>query len=649
MGPRRIALAVCRSRSWCRSLSSTSDESEPSKLFNQRWALLDSEAASSYESEPVVVQDQEDALSDATTLVPYRIRKPLRVPSHLRGVEIINDPLFNKGTSYEYGERDRLGLRGLLPPAHLTMEQQLFKVMATVRAYPDDVSKHIYLSDLLDRNSTLFYRALVRHIDELAPLIYTPTVGKACQLFGTVFRRTRGMYFSKNDIGHMSSMLANWPGKVVSVIVVTDGSRILGLGDLGCHGMAIPIGKLSLYCAAGGIAPHRVLPVVVDVGTDNKDLLADPYYLGVRSPRLRGDAYYGVIDEFLRAVNHRWPDVLVQFEDFASNVAQPLLDRYRDQYLTFNDDIQGTGATVVAGAISALRLRAGLNSPRESLAEQRIVVCGAGSAGIGCAMALCEAAVRDSPSAITLEDAARNFCVLDVNGLIARRGADDWDQLTPLQQMFGDSFAMHADMRRSMTLVDVIAHFKPTILLGLTTVSGLFDKKVIDTLVANCPSDAPPVVMPLSNPTANAECTAVQAYGWANGHIIFASGSPFDPVTLHDGRTMVPSQANNCFIFPGLGLGATLSKARVVSDSMLHAAALACADSLTAAEMVQGQVFPSIARIRQVSKAVAIAVVKAAIDDGLSREALDGVDLEAFVSSKMYYPYYVPLYQSPYE
>lgn len=475
-------------------------------------------------------------------------------------------------------------------------------------------------------------------------MIYTPTVGKACQLFGTVFRRTRGMYFSKNDVGHMTSMVYNWPHKDVRIVVVTDGSRILGLGDLGAHGMGIPIGKLALYCAAGGIAPHRVLPVVVDVGTDNEELLEDPFYLGVRSRRLSGAEYYAVVDEFLQAVYHRWPRVLVQFEDFSSAVAQPLLDRYRHAYLTFNDDVQGTGATVVAGVVSALRLRAG-GQERPSLAQQRFVVCGAGSAGVGCARALFDAVLRDDAK-VTEEEAAKNFYLLDVRGLIAQEGADDWDELTEAQRFFGRG---KPGLRRGASLVDVLEAVKPTVLLGLTTVPGLFDQRTIQVLAANSP-DAPPVVMPLSNPTARSECTAQQAYEWTRGRCVFASGSPFAPVQF-EGQRFVPSQANNMFVFPGVGLGATLAKARLVSDGMLHAAALACADAVDDEERARGQVFPSVARIRAVSKAVAVGVIRAALREGLARdpEDFDGVDLEAFVASKMYYPYYVPLYQSPYD
>lgn len=611
---RRGALLV---RPWSRTLSSTD------KLYSEEKAVVE----------------------DCESLVPaYRIRKPLKVPSHVRGVEILNEPLYNKGTGYDMSERDRLGLRGLVPPAFLSMEEQLQKIMGTLRAMPNDVAKHVYLLDLLDRNSTLFYRAVVRHIEELAPLIYTPTVGKACQLFGTVFRRTRGMYFSKNDVGHMSSMVANWPAKTVSVIVVTDGSRILGLGDLGVHGMGIPIGKLSLYCAAGGIAPHRVLPVVIDVGTDNDDLLKDPYYLGVRSKRLEGEEYFEVVDEFLRAVGRRWPGVLVQFEDFSSKNAQPLLDRYRHTYLSFNDDIQGTGATVVSGVVSALRLR---GENEDALSRQKVVICGAGSAGIGCAKALCEASARDSGK--SLEEAARNFYVLDARGLISSFGDDSTPDDFTEEQKF---FSRRDDLARGTSLVDVIKAVKPSVLLGLTTVPGLFTKEIVQTLASAC-GDRAPVIMPLSNPTSNAECTAAQAYEWTNGNVVFASGSPFEPVEF-DGKTMVPSQANNMFIFPGVGLGATLAKAKCVTDGMLHAAALACARSVTDEEMARGQVFPSVARIRDVSRAVAVAVIEAAIDENKNREptellkSMDG-DLDAFVASKMYYPYYVPLYQSPYD
>ena len=335
-------------------------------------AVSAKDASIAYQKEKAVESDS-CAIVDKGTVGPYRLRRPLKIPLSHRGMEVIQDPLYNKGTAFEPAERDRLGLRGLLPPKVSSMDEQCARIMLRLRSFEDDIQKHMYLSELHDRNETLFHRVVVRHIGELAPLIYTPTVGQACLEFGHMFKRPRGMYFSADDVGQMNAMVQNWPMKDVRVVVVTDGSRILGLGDLGANGMGIPIGKLALYCAAGGIAPHRVLPVVVDVGTNNVELREDPLYLGLKRPRLTGAAYYEVVDEFVTAVLHRWPKTLIQFEDFESSVAQPLLDRYRDKILCFNDDIQGTGATVLAGVLACLRQT---GKTAQDLKDQRIVLCG---------------------------------------------------------------------------------------------------------------------------------------------------------------------------------------------------------------------------------------------------------------------------------
>ena len=328
----------------------------------------------------------------------------------VRGTDILYSPLFNKGTAFKSGERDRLRFRGLLPARITNIHLQKERFLMALRSEASKIRKNIMLEDLHDRNETLYHRVLVDHIEEMAPLIYTPTVGQACMEFATRYRRPRGMYFTEEDRGNMAGMVYNWPSKNVSVIVVTDGSRVLGLGDLGANGMGIPIGKLSLYCAAGGIAPHRVLPVVLDVGTDNEELLKDKYYLGVQKKRLRGSAYYHLVDEFMEAVRYRWPNVLVQFEDFNSNVAQRLLDKYRHDHLCFNDDIQGTGATTLAGLLSALRAK---GDDVTALGDQRIVIAGAGSAGIGIANVLLQAMMEQGK---TEEEAKNTFYIVDQQG-----------------------------------------------------------------------------------------------------------------------------------------------------------------------------------------------------------------------------------------
>jgi len=543
------------------------------------------------------------------------------------GSEILNNPLFNKFTAFKSGERDRLHFRGLLPPRRVNMKIQKERVLQEIRAEPSMIRKHIILEDVHDRNETLYHRILVDHMVEMAPIIYTPTVGQACKEFAMRYRRPRGMYFCEEDRGHMAAMVYNWPEKDVHVIVVTDGSRILGLGDLGCNGMGIPIGKLSLYCAAGGIAPHRVLPVVIDVGTDNEELLNDKFYLGVQKPRLQGSKYYHLVDEFIQAVRHRWPNVLIQFEDFSSDKAQKLLNKYRDDILCFNDDIQGTGATTLAGVLGALRAKGELPT---SLGDQRILIAGAGSAGIGVAQVLYQAMLEHGRS----EEEAKNcFFIADEKGLL---GTERLDQLSPEQAMFA------RDTDGGLSLNEIVNKHKPTMILGMTAVGGLFSEKLIRDMDKHCER---PIIFPLSNPTIKAECSAEQAFEWTDGRCIFASGSPFDPVQLKDGRTFYPTQCNNMFVFPGIGLGVTLCGAKTVTDRMLYVAAEALANYLTEDELSQGKVFPDLSTIRDVSKKVAIAVIEEAIRTGqasrLDEKAL--ADLDAFVQKKMYDPVYVPL------
>ena len=461
----------------------------------------------------------------------------------------------------------------------------------------------------------------------MAPIIYTPTVGQACNEFAMRYRSPRGMYFCEEDRGHMAAMTYNWPQNDVRVIVVTDGSRILGLGDLGANGMGIPIGKLSLYCAAGGIAPHRVMPVVLDVGTDNEALLKDKFYLGVQKPRLHGAEYYHLVDEFVQAVRHRWPDVLIQFEDFSSDKAQKILNKYRDEILCFNDDIQGTGATTLAGVLGGLRAK---GEKPTSLGDQRILIAGAGSAGVGVGQVLLQAMMEQGHSE---EEAKKCFFVADEKGLL---GTDRLSELSPEQALFA------RDTDGGLSLNEIVNKYKPTMLLGMTAVGGLFNEKLIRDMATHCER---PIIFPLSNPTSKAEVSAKHAYEWSDGRCIFASGSPFDSVELDDGRKFFPTQCNNMFVFPGLGLGATLSGAKTVSDRMLYVAAEALANYVTEDELAEGKVFPKLDNIRDVSKKVAIAVIQEAVRTGqaskLTQKDLDCLD--TFVSNKMYDPVYVPL------
>lgn len=550
---------------------------------------------------------------------------PFQVP--VRGADILTSPLYSKGTAFKSGERDRLRLRGLLPARRANMKIQKDRILKMIREEESDIRKNMILEDVHDRNETLYHRILVDHMEEMAPLIYTPTVGQACKEFGMRFRRPRGMYFTEEDRGQMAAMVYNWPHKDVHVICVTDGSRILGLGDLGANGMGIPIGKLALYCAAGGIAPHRVLPVVIDAGTDNEELLNDEFYLGVQKKRTNGPEYFQLVDEFMQAVTHRWPNVLVQFEDFSSDKAQLLLNHYRDDHLCFNDDIQGTGATTLAGVLGALRAK---GSDVTDLGNQKIVIAGAGSAGIGVAQVLMQAMIEQGR---TPEEAKDCFFIVDAGGLL---GKEQSASLSSEQEVFA------REVDGGMPLDEVVKKYKATMLLGMTGVGGLFKENMIRNMAKNCER---PVIFPLSNPTIKAECTADQAFEWTDGKCIFASGSPFDPVTMGEEKVFYPTQCNNMYIFPGLGLGASLAGAKTVSDKMLYVAAEALANFVTDDELEEGKVFPALNKIRDVSRSVAVAVIDQAIAEGqatkIDSSKID--DLEAFVNKKMYDPVYVPL------
>eukprot|EP00948_MAST-09A_sp_MAST-9A-sp1_P003747 g3747.t1 len=563
-----------------------------------------------------------------------------------RGLEVIQAPIYNKGTAFSPSERERLGVRGLLPPKVQSMEKQIKKIERALTKMDNPMQKALELQNLQDRNTTLFYRVLLDNIESLAPIVYTPTVGEVCKQFGDQFRRSRGMYFSSQDRGEMSSMVWNWPYDDVEVIVVTDGSRILGLGDLGCNGMGIPIGKLSLYCAAGGIHPRRVLPIMLDHGTNNPDLIDAEYYLGLKQPRLEGDEFFEFLDEFMNAVKLRWPKAMVQFEDFSSDKASDMLTRYRDEYMCFNDDIQGTGSVTLAGILAALRSRAVQEGKSldmtDSLADQRIVIAGGGSAGLGVASALAHGICMENPE-MTLEDALSRFWIVDHNGLFTHPACKD-GSLTFEQQ----DFARRADeeeYQERYSLLETVKRVKPTILIGATGCSGLFSEDVVRSMKAHCDV---PIIFPLSNPTALAECTAEQAFEWTDGLAVVASGSPFAPVE-YNGQTKHCSQCNNMFIFPGLGLGASLAQTTTISDKMFYECAKSLASFVGPEDLKAGKIFPNVTKIRDVSLIVAKAVIKCSLEDDTSRlereeetfSAMQSEDeLEHWIFSRMFYPVY---------
>jgi malate dehydrogenase (oxaloacetate-decarboxylating)(NADP+) len=533
-----------------------------------------------------------------------------------KGVDWLHNPVFNKGTAFTEAERDLLGLRGLLPPHVQTMDEQVRRVMANFRSKSSDLERYIQIAGLQDRNETLFYRVVMDNLEELMPIIYTPTVGKACQEYGHIFRRSRGFYVSMNDRGQVEEMLRNWPTRDVKVIVVTDGERILGLGDLGAYGMGIPVGKLSLYTACAGIHPTQCMPVTIDVGTDNATLLTDPLYIGLRQKRVRGGEYDAFIEEFMLAVDRLFPGVLVQFEDFGNQNAFRLLDRYRDRACTFNDDIQGTGSVALAGVLSALRLTGG------KLADHRVLFQGAGEAGLGIAENIVNVLVGEG---LTLAEARQRCWFVDSKGLIVR-GRE------PLSEHKLHYAHDHASCGALFSAVRAI---KPTMLIGASGQPKTFTREIV-ALMAEL--NQRPVIFALSNPTSKAECTAEEAYQWTSGRAVFASGSPFAPVAIN-GTTLVPGQGNNAYIFPGVGLGIICSGARRVTESMFIAAARTLAGLVHESELAEGRIYPSLSRIHEVSQAIALAVAEEAFAKNLNTHSRPE-DLPNFIESQMFRPEY---------
>jgi malate dehydrogenase (oxaloacetate-decarboxylating)(NADP+) len=542
--------------------------------------------------------------------------KPNSQPSDSpRGMALLRDPLLNKGTAFTEAERDALGLRGLLPVHVLSMDEQIARVMTNLRGLPSDLEKYIALNSLHDRNEALFFRVVCDNIDEIQPLIYTPTVGLACQRFGLIFQRPRGMFIGANDRGRIAELLANWPYPA-KLIVVTDGERILGLGDLGAQGMGIPVGKLSLYSACAGIRPEYCLPVMLDVGTNNEDFLNDRYYIGLRQKRLSGAAYDAFVDEFITAAREAFPGVLIQFEDFANHSAFRLLHKYRDEINVFNDDIQGTAAVALAGLFSALRVSDG------KLTDQRVLFLGAGEAATGIADLVVSAMMAEG---VSEAEALRRAWLVDSRGLVVKNRAG----LTDHKLRYAHD---HAPVGDFLTAIQAL---KPTAIIGVAAVGGAFTPEVLQTMAK---LNERPIVFALSNPTSKAECSAEEAYRHTGGRALFACGSPYDPVRL-DGKTFVPRQGNNSYIFPGVGLGAIASGSRLVTDEMFMAAAHTLAHLVDPGDIEQGSLYPALPRIRDVSAHIAVAVAEVAYKRGLATVPRPN-DMMAFIESQMYDPQY---------
>jgi malic enzyme len=543
------------------------------------------------------------------------------------GVDVLADPVLNKDLAFDDDERDRLGLRGLLPPRVLTIDEQVALELEHLRRKrDDDLEQYIGLAALQDRNETLFYRLLVENIEEFMPIVYTPTVGRACQQFSHVMRRARGLWITPLDSGRMVQLLRNTRTADVKLVVATDNERILGLGDQGAGGMGIPVGKLSLYTAGAGIHPSLTLPVSLDVGTDNPDLLADPLYVGYRHPRLRGQAYDEFIEEFVEAIDKVFPHAVLQWEDFKQHNAILVLDRYRHRVASFNDDIQGTAAVVLAGILAALRLLG------EPLRDQRIVFVGAGAAGVGIARLLRAAIHRDGADGPTIEHA---ISMLDTHGLVySGRTPIDSDKLEVA--LSADAMAFHGFTGEGpFDLEDVVRHVKPTILIGTSGTAGSFTEGALREMARHA---RVPIVLPLSNPTSKTEAIPSDVLAWTDGRAVVATGSPFPPVEI-EGRTRIVGQANNVFIFPGVGLGAIVGQAREITDEMFLLAAYTLAELVTDERLAAGAIYPPVSALRDISRAVAIRVVCQARDCGVGRHLHDD-QIEAAVDAAMWFPAY---------
>ena len=559
----------------------------------------------------------------------HELREGRSVTVPYTGIELLEHPLLNKDAAFTRVERDLFDLRGLLPDRVLTIEQQVHVEMEKIRRKADPLEKYIGLAALQDRNETLFYRLLIEHLEELMPIVYTPVVGRACQEYSHILRRPRGLWLTPDDVDRIPELLRNARHEDVRLVVATDNERILGLGDQGVGGMGIPVGKLALYTAGAGVFPSLTLPVSLDVGTDNEALLSDPYYLGWRRPRLRGDRYDAFVEAFVEGVIEVFPHALLQWEDFKQHNAIRLLDRYRHRITSFNDDIQGTGAVVLAGVFAALRV---LDQP---LAAQRIVLLGLGAAGTGIARLLRVAMGR---AGLTPDEIGRSIVPLDSRGLtfLGRSGLEEDKRAFALSPDEMEHFGLEEAERHD--LQEVIRHVEPTIVVGATGVAGSITEAAVREMASHV---ATPVLFALSNPTSKSEAAPADVLAWTDGRAIVATGSPFDPVEV-DGAARLIGQANNAFCFPGIGLGAIVSEVREITDEMFLVAAEACAESVSDERLARGALYPHQSELRAVSRSIAERLVHLASDRGLGR-AFRGDDVEAAVAAMMWTPDYVPL------
>jgi malate dehydrogenase (oxaloacetate-decarboxylating)(NADP+) len=535
---------------------------------------------------------------------------------HPIGYDVLRDPRQNKGTAFTAAERRKYRLEGLLPPAVTNIELQAARRHTEIAALDSDLQKYLVLSDLQARNERLFYKLVMSDPATYLPLVYTPTVGEACQKFGHIFREARGMFLPISDRGRLREILGNWPEKDVRFIVVTDGERILGLGDLGAGGMGIPLGKLALYTACAGVPPQYCLPVVLDVGTNNPVLHDDPLYLGLRHNRVRGEEYMAFVDEFVAAVQSLYPKCCIQWEDFANINAVPILERYRDKVCTYNDDIQGTAGIALAGIFAALRIT------KQKITEQRFLFLGGGSAGTGIAELIGQAMAMEG---MNIAEARKRSALFDINGLIVTSRTDLADFQKPFAQ----------DREQVSTFVDGVKAIRPTGIIGVSTVPKLFTREVIHAMAE---INQRPIIFPYSNPTSRSECTAEEAYRWSDGRAIFASGSPFPPVEIA-GHKFVPGQGNNVYIFPAMGMAVFATEATRVTEEMFIVAAKAVAEQVTDADLSLGLIYPPQSRILEASLHVAERVAAYIFDKGLARVPRPD-NIGSLISARAYRPVY---------
>ncbi|MFT6343067.1 MAG: malate dehydrogenase (oxaloacetate-decarboxylating) [Paraglaciecola sp.] len=543
------------------------------------------------------------------------------------GPSLLETPLLNKGSAFSSDERVTFNLTGLIPPRYETIEEQVDRAYMQYSSFDETINKHIYLRSIQDNNETLYYRLVKEHIDEMMPIIYTPTVGDACEQFSDIYRSSRGLFISYSERHQMDDILRNATKRKVKVIVVTDGERILGLGDQGIGGMGIPIGKLSLYTACGGISPAYTLPVMLDVGTNNEKLLADPMYMGARHKRIGQVEYDEFVDMFIKAIHRRWPEAMLQFEDFAQPNATPLLERYRDKICCFNDDIQGTAAVAVGTILAACK------SKNTKLSEQKVVFVGAGSAGCGIAEQIVQQMCREGISDI---QARGQVFMVDRFGLLTEgmQGLRDFQQrlVQPVEAIQEWSFS-----GEFASLLDVVNCTQPDILIGVSGQAGLFTEQVIRSMKKNCKL---PIIFPLSNPSRHVEATPQQVIEWTDGQVIVATGSPFKPVE-YKGKTYPIAQCNNSYIFPGIGLGVIVAKASLISDEMLLASSAALAEASPLAATGQGELLPALGEIAKLSRKIAFDIAKIAMQQNLALEVSDEI-LKERIEQNFWMPEYRP-------